>query len=213
MGIAINVESTGDNNDYISLTDMMKGKAGDFFISDWLRNRNTLEFIDVWERMYNSNFNCGEFATIKLKAGLNNFRISTKELVEKTNIICLRAKAGRYGGTFTHKDIAFEFGMWISPEFKLLLIKEYQRLKNDENGKLSLGWNLKREIAKTNYRIHTDAVKENLIPHTLTKAEVARTYATEADIINMALFGVTAKEWRKTHTDIKLWCGLSYGSE
>ena len=194
-GIPISIESSNNADDYISLTDMVKGKDGNFFISDWLRNRNTLEFIDVWERLYNPNFNYGEFAIIKGNAGLNNFKISVKELIARTNIICLKAKTGRYGGTFAHKDIAFEFGMWISPEFKLLLIKEYQRLKSDENHTKKIEWNVKREIAKSNYRIHTDAIKENLIPN-LTPKQIAYTYANEADLINVALFGQTAKQWK-----------------
>lgn len=201
-GIPISIESSNNADDYISLTDMVKGKDGNFFISDWLRNRNTLEFIDVWERLYNPNFNYGEFAIIKGNAGLNNFKISVKELIARTNIICLKAKTGRYGGTFAHKDIAFEFGMWISPEFKLLLIKEYQRLKFDENHTKKIEWNVKREIAKSNYRIHTDAIKENLIPN-LTPKQIAYTYANEADLINVALFGQTAKQWKALNPEAK----------
>ncbi len=143
--------------DYISLTDMLKAKDGDFFISDWLRNRNTVEFLGIWETVHNPNFNSGEFAIIKSQAGLNSYKLSVKEWVEKTNAIGLRAKAGRYGGTYAHHDIAFEFGMWISPEFKIYLIKEFQRLKEDESRRLSLAWNLNRTLAKINYRIHTDA--------------------------------------------------------
>ena len=196
-GAEITVTSMGfDDNDYISLTDMLKAKDGDFFISDWLRNRNTLEFLGVWEKMYNPNFNYGEFAIIKSQAGLNSYKISVKEWVAKTNAIGLQAKAGRYGGTYAHKDIAFEFGMWISPEFKLLLIKEYQRLKLDENSRLSLNWNVNRALSKVNYKIHTDAIKENLIPENVSKSHQGMTYASEADILNVALFGKTAKEWR-----------------
>ena len=149
-----------NDNDYISLTDMIKAKDGDFFISDWLRNRNTLEYIGTWEMMYNPNFNYGEFATIKEKAGLNNFKVSVKELVMRTNAICLTAKTGRYGGTYAHKDIAFHFGMWISPTFQLYIIKEYQRLKEQESDPLSLEWNAKRILSKTNYTLHTDAIKK-----------------------------------------------------
>ena len=141
--------------EYISLTDMLKAKDGDFFISDWLRNRNTIEFIGIWESVYNPNFNYGEFATIKSQAGLNSYKLSVKEWVEKTNAIGLKATAGRYGGTYAHPDIAFEFASWISSEFKLYIIKEYQRLKLDENSKLNLDWNLNREISKINYKIHT----------------------------------------------------------
>jgi hypothetical protein len=181
--------------DFISLTDMMKAKDGDFFISDWLRNRNTVEFLGIWETIYNPDFNCGEFAIIKSLAGLNNYKISTKEWVEKTNAIGLRATAGRYGGTYAHKDIAFEFGMWISAEFKIYLIKEFQRLKADENDRLKLEWNFQRTLAKVNYHIHTDAIRENLIPAELTKLQINYVYASEADMLNVALFGLTAQEW------------------
>ena len=184
-----------DDMDFISLTDMLKAKDGDFFISDWLRNRNTVEFLGIWERVHNPDFNYGEFAIIKSQAGLNNYKISVKEWVEKTNAIGLAAKAGRYGGTYAHKDIAFEFGMWISAEFKIYLIKEFQRLKDQEQKQL--GWDIRRNLAKINYRIHTDAIKENLIPTALTSVQINHVYASEADILNMALFGKTAAEWRK----------------
>ena len=151
-----------DGEDYLCLTDMIKAKDGDFFITDWLRNRNTLEYIGIWEKIYNPDFNYGEFAIIKNKSGLNNFKISVKELVESTNAISVQAKAGRYGGTYAHKDIAFEFAMWISPEFKIYIVKEFQRLKDEEQSQL--GWSAKRELSKINYRIHTDAIKNNLIP-------------------------------------------------
>lgn len=185
-----------NKQDYISLTDMIKAKDGDFFISDWLRNRNTLEFLGIWESVYNPNFNYGEFAIIKSKAGLNNFKISVKEWAEKTKAIGLQATAGRYGGTYGHKDIAFEFGMWISPEFKVYLIKEFQRLKDEENSKYSLEWNLQRTLSKINYRIHTDAIKEELIPPAITKQQSSIIYASEADVLNMALFGQAAATWR-----------------
>ncbi len=185
-----------NNNDYISLTDMLTAKDGDYFISDWLRNRNTVEFLGIWEGVYNPCFNYGEFAIIKSKAGLNNYKISAKEWQEKTNSIGLMASAGRYGGTYAHPDIAFEFGMWISAEFKIYLIKEFQRLKQDENNRLKLDWNLQRTLTKVNYRIHTDAIKENLIPKELTKKQITFVYANEADLLNMALFGMTAKQWR-----------------
>jgi hypothetical protein len=201
-GIEITVISH-KNADYISLTDMMKAKDGDFFISDWLRNRNTVEFLGIWEGVYNPDFNYGEFAIIKSKAGLNNYKISVKEWTEKTKAIGLKAETGRYGGTFAHPDIAFEFGMWISAEFKIYLIKEFQRLKNDENDRLKLEWNLQRTLAKVNYRIHTDAIKEKLIPPALSKARVTITYANEADMLNVALFGVTAKEWRDAHPKLE----------
>ena len=185
-----------EGQDYISLTDMLKAKDGDFFISDWLRNRNTVEFLGIWETVHNRDFNSGEFAIIKSQAGLNSYKLSVKEWVEKTNAIGLRATAGRYGGTFAHHDIAFEFGMWISPEFKVYLIKEFQRLKEDENRRLSLAWNLNRTLAKINYRLHTDAIQNHLIPAEVTPKQAAVTYANEADLLNVALFGQTAREWR-----------------
>ena len=152
------------NQEYISLTDMLKAKDGDFFIADWLRNRNTIEYLGIWESIYNPDFNYGEFAIIKGQAGLNSYKLSVKEWVQQTNAIGLKASAGRYGGTYAHPDIAFEFGMWISPQFKIYLVKEFQRLKSDENNRLKLDWNLQRTLSKVNYQIHTDAIKENLIP-------------------------------------------------
>ena len=187
--------------EYISLTDMLKAKDGDFFISDWLRNRNTIEYLGIWETVYNPIFNYGEFAIIKSQAGLNSYKISVKEWVEKTNAIGLKATAGRYGGTYAHPDIAFEFGMWISPQFKIYLVKEFQRLKNEENDRLKLEWNLQRTLAKVNYQIHTDAIKENLIPQEITKQQASFVYANEADLLNVALFGITAKEWRENNPD------------
>ena len=190
-----------EEKEYISLTDMLKAKDGDFFISDWLRNRNTVEYIGIWESVYNPDFNYGEFAIIKTQAGLNNYKLSVKEWVEKTNAIGLKATTGRYGGTYAHPDIAFEFGMWISPQFKIYLIKEFQRLKDDENNRLQLEWNLQRTISKINYKIHTDAIKENLIPKEITKQQAGIIYANEADLLNVALFGMTAKEWRDINPD------------
>ena len=188
-----------ENEDYISITDMLKSKDGDFFVSDWLRNRNTIEFLGIWEEIHNPTFNYGEFAIIKSQAGLNSYKISVKEWTEKTNAIGIISKAGRYGGTYAHKDIAFEFGMWISPKFKLLLIKEFERLKAEEQKQI--GWNAKRELSKINYRIHTDAIKNNLIPKELSKNQINFVYAEEADVLNMALFGMTAKEWRTNNPD------------
>ncbi|WP_367915035.1 KilA-N domain-containing protein [Leadbetterella sp. DM7] len=182
--------------EYISLTDILKAKDGDFFISDWLRNRNTVEYLGIWESIYNPNFNYGEFATIKSQAGLNSYKLSVKDWVEKTNAMGLKATAGRYGGTYAHPDIAFEFGMWISPQFKIYLIKEFQRLKDEENHRLKSDWNLQRTLAKVNYHIHTDAIKENLIPQEITKQQAGFVYANEADLLNVALFGITAREWR-----------------
>ena len=155
-----------------------------------------MEFLGIWESVFNPGFNYGEFATIKSQAGLNSYKISVKEWVEKTSAIGLKATAGRYGGTYAHPDIAFEFGMWISPEFKIYLVKEFRRLKDDENRRLSLAWNLNRTLSKLNYRIHTDAIKAHLIPPEITSAQAAGTYATEADVLNVALFGQTAKQWR-----------------
>ena len=189
-----------DNEDYISITDMLKSKDGDFFVSDWLRNRNTIEFLGIWEEIHNPNFNYGEFAIIKSQAGLNSYKISVKEWTEKTNAIGIISKAGRYGGTYAHKDIAFEFGMWISPKFKLLLIKEFERLKAEEQKQI--GWNAKRELSKINYRIHTDAIKNNLVPKELTKNQINFVYAEEADVLNMALFGMTAKEWHDKNPEL-----------
>jgi hypothetical protein len=186
-------------DDYISLTDMLKAKDGDFFVSDWLRNRNTVEYLGIWEKIHNPDFNYGEFDLIKSQAGLHSYKISVKEWVAKTNAIGLKAKAGRYGGTYAHKDIAFEFGMWISAEFKIYLIKEFQRLKDQE--RKQLGWDIRRNLTKINYRIHTDAIKENLIPPELNKSQINHIYATEADILNMALFGITAAMWRDANPD------------
>ncbi len=188
-------------DDYISLTDMLKSKDGEFFISDWLRNRNTLEYLGVWEKIHNPDFNYGEFAIIKSQAGLNSYKISVKEWVHKTNAIGLTAKAGHYGGTHAHKDIAFEFGMWISAEFKIYLVTEFQRLKAEEAK--GLEWNVKRQLTKINYSIHTDAIKENLIPEYLTPKQISVVYANEADVLNMALFGKTAKQWRDENPDKK----------
>jgi len=186
--------------DYISLTDMVKGFGDDTMIYSWMRNRNTLEFIGIWEEMNNPDFKGNEFVTFKSQAGLNSFNLTPRKWVEATNAIGIISKAGRYGGgTFAHRDIAFEFGSWLSPEFKLYLIKEFQRLKQDENDRLKLDWNLQRTLAKVNYHIHTDAIKENLIPKELSKSQTNYVYATEADLLNVALFGITAKQWRDAH--------------
>ena len=200
QGVAVNI-TQHNAQDYLSLTDMLHGKDGDFFVSDWLRNRNTIEFLGIWEGIYNPDFNYGEFATIKSQAGLNSYKLSAKDWVEKTNAIGIYAKAGRYGGTYAHKDIAFEFGMLISPEFKLYLIKEFQRLKDEEHRRQSLEWNLQRTLAKVNYKIHTDAIKAQLIPSHITPTQASMTYASEADLLNVALFGVTAAQWRSQHPD------------
>jgi len=190
-----------DGEDYICITDMLRVKDGDFFITDWLRNRNTLEYIGIWEKVYNPDFNYGEFAIIRNQSGLNSFKISVKEFVARTNAVSIQAKAGRYGGTYAHKDIAFEFAMWISPEFKIYIIREFQRLKTEEQQ--LLGWSAKRELSKINYRIHTDAIKQNLIPGEITPAQAGIIYANEADVLNVAMFGITAKQWREANPDLK----------
>ena len=190
-----------NREDYICLTDMLKAKDGDFFVTDWLRNRNTLEYIGIWEQINNSDFNYGEFATIRNRSGLNSFKISVNEFVLRTGAISLHAKSGRYGGTYAHKDIAFQFAMWISPEFQIYIVKEFQRLKDAEQRQI--GWSAKRELAKINYHIHTDAIKQNLVPKELTSQQASIIYANEADVLNVALFGVTAKEWRGKNPDLK----------
>ena len=198
QGEAITVLS-GPEADSISLTDIAKFKNRDHpddVIRNWLRNRNTVEFLGVWERLNNPNFNPVEFDGIRMQTGLNSFTLTPKQWTEKTGAIGLASKAGRYGGTYAHKDIAFEFASWVSVEFKLYLIKEFQRLKEDENRRLSLAWNLNRTLSKLNYRLHTDAIKAHLIPPEITPAQAAITYANEADVLNLALFGRTAKQWR-----------------
>lgn len=191
------------NEDYISLTDMIKSFGDDTIIKNWLRNRNTVEFLGIWEQINNPNFNSVEFDLIRNQTGLNSFVLSVKKWMDSTNAIGIIASAGRYGGTFAHKDIAFEFGSWLSPEFKLYLIKEFQRLKEEESKSKSLDWNLQRTLAKVNYKIHTDAIKENLIPAKVTKQQSAFIYATEADLLNVALFGLTAKQWRDINPDLQ----------
>ena len=192
-----------NNEDYISLTDMARFKNAEttgLVISHWLSTRYTVEFMGLWEKMNNPLFNVTEFSNIKNESGSNGFVLSAKQWIEKTNAIGIISKPGRYGsGTFAHKDIAFEFGSWISPEFKYYLIKEFQRLKEDENDRLKLEWNLQRTLAKVNYHIHTDAIKENLIPKELTKQQISNIYANEADLLNVALFGITAIDWRNAN--------------
>lgn len=201
QGKEITIISQKDQ-DYISLTDMVKDiENGLALIEKWLRNKNTIEFLGIWEEIYNPHFNSPEFEGIKNQAGLNRFVLSVKQWVEKTNSKGIIAKAGRYGGTYAYKDIAFEFASWVSPRFKLYLIKEFQRLKDDE--KKQLGWDIRRNLTKINYRIHTDAIKQNLIPAELTKVQTNLIYATEADVLNMALFGMTALQWRDANPDKK----------
>ena len=203
-GIEIRVSSTNES-DYISLTDIAKYRSDDpnAIIQNWLRNRNTIEFLGLWEKLNNPNFKPLEFEGFKKEAGLNAFTLSPKKWIESTNAIGIISKSGRYGGTYAHTDIAFEFASWISPEFKLYIIKDYQRLKTDESHIKQIDWNIKREIAKSNYKIHTDAIKEKLILPTLSNAQISYTYASEADVINVALFGITAKAWRKMHPEAK----------
>ena len=191
-----------EEKDYISLTDMVRNiDNGLVLIEKWLRNKNTIEFVGIWEEMYNPNFNVDEYHNIMSEAGLNRFAMSVKQWTNRTNSKGIVAKAGRYGGTYAHKDIAFEFASWVSPQFKLYLLKEFQRLKEEEQKQL--GWSAKRELAKINYRIHTDAIKQNLIPEELTKQQISLVYANEADVLNVALFGRTAKEWREANPDKK----------
>ena len=193
-----------NNADYISLTDIAKYKDGqnsDIIIQNWLRNRNTVELLGFWETIYNPAFKPLEFEGFRKQAGLNSFVLTPKRWIEATNAIGIISKAGRYGGTFAHKDIALEFASWISIEFKLYVIKEFQRLKEDENNRLKLEWNLQRTLSKINYRIHTDSIKDNLIPKLITKEQAAFIYASEADMLNTALFGITAKEWREENPD------------
>lgn len=187
---------TRQEQDYISLTDMVKRFGDESVLYGWLRNRNTVEFLGVWERINNPAFKPLEFERFKSQAGLNSFSLSPSKWVEATGAIGLFAKAGRGGGTYAHRDIAFEFGSWLSPEFKLYLITEFQRLKDEEARTSSLEWSFQRTLAKVNYRIHTDAIKEHLVPRQLTKAQTATLYASEADLLNVALFGMTAAEWR-----------------
>lgn len=195
---------TKEHGDYISLTDMVRNfEGGSALIEQWLKNKDTVLFLGVWEQIHNPGFNSLEFEGIRNEAGRNSFFLSAKSWAERTRAKGLIASAGRYGGTFAHKDIAFEFGSWLSPEFKLYLIKEFQRLKEDENRRLSLAWNLNRTLSKLNYRIHTDAVKAHLIPTEVTPAQAAITYATEADLLNVALFGHTARQWRDANPKLE----------
>lgn len=205
QGIAITLKNW-HNKDYISLTDIARYRnAQDPFaiINNWMRTRSTIEFLGLWEKLSNPDFKPLEFERFRNEAGTNYFVLSPQRWIECTQAIGITSKSGRYGGTFAHSDIAFEFASWISSEFKLYLIKEFQRLKDDENDRLKLEWNLQRTLAKINYRIHTDAIKETLIPPTITKSQASTIYACEADLLNVALFGQTAKQWRDTHPDAK----------
>ena len=204
-GTDIAVLSNGNSDDYISLTDIARYKsdAPDDVIKNWMRNRDTIEFLGLWEQLNNPEFKPVEFDGFRTQAGSNAFTMSPKKWIDGTGAVGIISKAGRYGGTFAQKDIAFEFASWISAEFKLYIIKDYKRLKADENSRFSLNWNLNREISKLNYRIHTDAIKEKLIPPELTPAQISFTYANEADMLNVVLFGRTAKQWKDENPDIK----------
>ena len=205
----INVQQTAitllkvNEQDYISLTDIARHKSDDptAVIGNWMRNRNTIEYLGVWETLYNPGFKPLEFDGFRKEAGLNAFTLSPQKWINTTGAIGIVSRSGRYGGTFAHKDIAFKFASWISVEFELYLVKEFQRLKEQEQAQI--GWNAKRELSKINYRIHTDAIKQNLIPQEITPAQASRIYANEADVLNMALFGMTALEWRDKHPDLK----------
>ncbi|MCP4256873.1 MAG: KilA-N domain-containing protein [Ketobacter sp.] len=200
-GTDIAVTSKGDE-DYISLTDMVKSfDGGNALIEQWLKNKDTVLFLGIWEQLNNPDFNSLEFEGIKNEAGRNSFYLSAKKWVKATSAIGLSAKAGRYGGTYAHKDIAFEFGSWLSPEFKLYLIKEFQRLKEEEQRRLSHPWNVHRTLAKVNYRIHTDAIQSVIVPRQVTKKQLSIIYANEADLLNVAVFGQTAKQWRESNPD------------
>ena len=204
-GFSIQVYTEDFKNDYISLTDIAKYKNTDdprFVIQNWMRNRNTLEFIGLWEVLNNPNFNRVQFDTFRNEAGLNRFTMTPGKWIESTDAIGIVSKAGRYGGTYAHYDIAMEFASWLSPEFKLYIIQDYKRLKEDENSKLSLTWNLHREISKINYKIHTDAIKEYLLKD-LTNEQLSFKYASEADMLNVALFNKRAKQWREENPDLK----------
>lgn len=191
-----------NETDFISLTDMTASfKEGSGLIGKWITNKNTLEYLGTWEKINNPNFNYPEFGVIEQEAGVNRFIMSVGQWVERTGAISMVVKPGRYGGTYAHKDIAFHFAMWLSPEFQIYLIREFQRLKADENDRLKLEWDLQRTLAKVNYRIHTDAIKESLIPKELSKTQISLVYANEADLLNVALFGITAKQWRDTNKD------------
>ena len=201
QGVEVSIVAQQEH-DFISLTDMVRDiDNGSSLIENWLRNKNTIEFLGIWEDIYNPNFNSPEFEGIKNQAGLNRFVLSVKQWIAKTNAMGIMAKAGRYGGTYAHKDIAFEFASWVSPKFKIYLIKEFQRLKDEEQRQL--GWDIKRNLTKLNYGIHTAAIKDKLIPESLSKSQIKYVYASEADLLNMALFGQTAQHWRKDHPNKK----------
>jgi len=205
-GHQVEVRYQGSIGDFFSLTDIARYRTDEhpgYVIQNWMRNRNTIRFLGLWERLHNNLFNCIEFEAIESRSGLNSFALTPKTWIEKTGAVGIQTKQGRYAATFAHQDIAFEFASWISPEFKLYLVKDYQRLKSDENSRLSLGWNLNRELTKINYRIHTDAIKEHLVPADISSLAKSFIYANEADVLNVALFGKTARMWRDEHPDSK----------
>ena len=205
-GIDVGIYTEDYRNEYISLTDIARFRNSDdprFAIQNWMRNRKTIEFLGLWESLHNPNFNRVQFDTFRTEAGLNRFVMTPSKWVENTGAIGITAKAGRYGGTYAHSDIAMEFASWISAEFKLYLMKDYRRLKFDENSRLSLSWNLNREISKLNYRVHTDAIQQNLLPPDLTREQQSFVYADEADMLNVALFGLTAAQWRSQNQGCK----------
>ncbi|MCC5916519.1 MAG: KilA-N domain-containing protein [Cryomorphaceae bacterium] len=203
QGLAVSIISD-KADDYISITDIARhrdAERSDYILQNWMRNRSTIEFIGLWEQLHNPNFNSIEFDGIKIMAGSNSFSLTPKRWIEATRAIGIMSKTGRYGGTYAHKDIAFEFASWVSVEFKMYLIVEFQRLKEDENKRLSTKWNLNRTLSKVNYHIHTDAIKENIIPNNITKKQEQFIYASEADMLNVAIFGKTAQQWRKANPD------------
>ena len=202
-GIDIGIYTADFQNEYISITDIARYKSDDptAVIQNWMRGRDVIEFLGLWETLHNLNFKPLELEGFKNEAGANAFTMSPKKWIEATDAIGIVSKAGRYGGTYAHSDIAFEFASWISPEFKLYIIKDYKRLKSEENSRLSLNWNLNRELSKLNYRVHTDAIKINLIPAQLTPLQISYAYASEADLLNVVLFGKTAKQWREENPD------------
>ena len=204
-GVDIGIYTQDFENEFISLTDIARYKSDDptAVIQNWMRNRDAIEFLGLWERLHNPDFKPLEFEGFRKQAGANAFTMSPKKWIEATGAIGIVSKAGRYGGTYAHSDIAMSFATWISPEFQLYIMKDYRRLKTDENSRLSLNWNLNREISKLNYRIHTDAIKENLIPPELTPAQIVYTYANEADMLNVVLFGKTAKQWKDENPTVK----------
>ena len=202
-GVDIGIYTSDFQNEYILITDIARYKSDEpkDVIKNWMRGKDTIQFLGLWEKLHNPNFKGVEFDAFRMQAGANAFTMSPKKWIESTNAIGIVSKSGRYGGTYAHSDIAFEFASWISPEFKLYIIKDYKRLKKEENSRLSLNWNLNRELSKLNYRIHTDAIKENLIPPELTSIQISYTYASEADLLNVVLFGKTAKQWKETNSD------------